>query len=143
MNNISNIEPGTFANLTQLRIFGLHTNQLTTLEENIFNELRPQNLTLIIDDNALWCDARICWMRDAERDGWIRFNHSRGEFVWGKPECANYPGVNWDDLTLNCTETGVFSLRFQTDFEMLSICEIFQTVSEHQHQKGKGCSPII
>ena len=106
-NNISYIQPETFANLRQLRMLGLHTNRLTTLEKNIFNEIRPQNLTLIIDDNALWCDARMCWMGDAERDGWIKFNHSRGEFVWGKPKCVNYPGVDWDDLTLNCTESGV------------------------------------
>ena len=132
-NNISYVEPGTFANLTQLRILGLHTNRLTTVEENIFNELRPQNLTLIVDNNALWCDTRICWMRDAERDGWIKLNHFRGELVWGKPECVNYPGVIWDDLTLNCTDSGMFSSLFQTNFEMLSIARsrIFQTGTDH------------
>ena len=39
-----------------------------------------------------------------------------GEFVWGKPKCVNYPGVDWDDLTLTCTESGALSFRFHSDF---------------------------
>ena len=104
-NKISNIAPQTFTEQTLSRIH-LHGNQLTTLERNVFGSQHPTNLTLLLSDNPVQCDSRICWIKEAERDGWITLNALLPDASWSKPDCVNYPGVDWDNITLSCPAEG-------------------------------------
>ena len=82
-NRISYIEAGAFVNLTLTHLW-LKNNPLETL----INET----------DNPLVCDARMCWVKQSGLISWTR--------LCGKPECKNYPGVDWDNVTLDCLLTG-------------------------------------
>ena len=104
-NNISNIAPETFTEQTLSKLH-LHGNQLTTLERNIFGSQHPTNLTLLLSDNPLQCDSRICWIKEAERGGWITLNIPLSDSSWSKPNCANYPDVDWDNIKLSCSVEG-------------------------------------
>ena len=101
-NYITHLEPGTFTNLDQLIILGLHTNLLTTLDERIFNGSIPQSLTLILGWQSLWCDVSLCWLARAERTGSVQFQHFRGEYFWNQPDCGNYPQSDWTKFSHMC-----------------------------------------
>ena len=53
---------------------------------------------LQIDNNPLVCDARLCWLKEAELEGWIRYNALYDD----PPECANIDEY-WYYVELNCT----------------------------------------
>lgn len=56
------------------------------------------------------CDSEMCWVKDAERDGWLHLspwvvgNMGSAEILdhGAAPRCANYPDQSWDDVDLNC-----------------------------------------
>ena len=96
-NQISFIGPGTFSR-TPLLNLNLNNNQLITpMEEQDLPQ--SQNIFLFLDQNPLQCDSRMCWIKQAEQDRRIVLQRGRPE---EKPECVNYPGVYWDDVTLDC-----------------------------------------
>ena len=41
----------------------LHSNKLTTLRKEVFNSISRSSLTLLIDNNPLKCDAKMCWIK--------------------------------------------------------------------------------
>ena len=98
-NQISMIGVGAFNTLTSLEVLYLESNQLVTLEEGLFNTPLRTSLELRLDENPLQCDARMCWIKQAERVGHIMW------FTWsghGSPQCKNQPGFHWDNIDLNC-----------------------------------------
>ena len=97
-----------FANLTGLKRLHLHDNHLTTLQRNIFNSQLQINLTLLLSHNPLRCDSKLCWIKRTEQDGWITLNYTRDGKFWTKPDWANYPDRDWDDITLSCPAEGNF-----------------------------------
>ena len=107
-NEITHIEPGSFKNL-QLTELNLDNNRLTNPmgKQDLINS---QSLILILTlgNNPLRCDSKMCWIKQAERDGWITWHTMDG---WGKPDCENYPTVNWDHILLNCCTSGKCSLK--------------------------------
>ena len=112
-NLISHIEPSSFARLKELRGLYMERNKLTTLEQNVFDDLVPNNLVLGINHNPLQCDSRMCWIKQGEEDGWIKLFHEARGITWSKPSCVNYPGFRWDDVTITCPSVGessIFSL---------------------------------
>ena len=103
-NQISTIGVGAFKALTSLADLWLEYNQLVTLEEGLFNTPLRTNLTLDLGENPIHCDARMCWIKEAERVGHITWwTDSLGD---GRPQCENQPDVHWDNINLNCTEPG-------------------------------------
>ena len=105
-NRIFDIEPGAFTKQTKLKILYLHRNRLTFLRRNVFNSQHQTNLTLLLAVNPLLCDSKMCWIKRAERDGWITLNYTTGDQFWTKPDCANYPDRDWDNITLSCLPEG-------------------------------------
>ena len=102
-NQISVIERGTFSHLPLLRNLYLNNNQLITpMDEQ--DLAHSQNIFLFLDQNPLQCDTRMCWIKQAERDRRITLH---GGSLEEKPECVNYPGVYWDDVTLVCDISGM------------------------------------
>ena len=101
-NLISYIEPGSFESLSKLEGLYLHNNRLTTLEQNVFGTLIPQKLTLILSDNPLVCDSRMCWIKQGEEEGQLTLYEVGGQ----KPSCEDFPGVPWDDVTIICPTPG-------------------------------------
>ena len=104
-NDITTIQPRTFAGLKQLRTLWLHSNKLTTCEEAWFDP--GYNFTeLSLSENPLQCDRRMCWIKQAERDKRITWYTDPYDGEVYKPDCENYKGVDWDDVTLTCPASG-------------------------------------
>ena len=101
-NKISFIEQGTFSHLPLIRVLYLNKNNLVTpMDEK--DLIQSQNLFLFLDDNPLLqCDSRMCWIKNAERDGRLKLNGRRNP----KPQCVNYPAVHWDNIKLPCNVSG-------------------------------------
>ena len=71
-------------------------------EKDLIQSLNP---FLFLDENPLQCDSRMCWIKDAERDGRIKLKDK-----WNpKPQCVNYPGVHWDNIKLTCDASGKYN----------------------------------
>ena len=120
-NKISSIKSGGFTSLqglSDLEYLGLIDNQLTTLRHDILTTTgsttvttsgttgsstgsrhQPGNLTLILSDNPLQCDSRLCWLKRAEQEGWINFYYF---YSYESPRCVNLPGISWEDIRMDC-----------------------------------------
>ena len=106
-NIIFNIDPGSFVNLIKLSTLLLSKNYLTTLDRNVFRSLNLTSLYLKINDNPLLCDSRLCWIKQGEREEWLLIHDTdRNGTELYKPQCVNYPGVDWDDISLTCPAVG-------------------------------------
>ena len=106
-NRIFTIEPGAFTSLPQLSDLWLHGNELVTLNESAFNQL---NLTLSLYGNPLECDRHLCWLKEGENKGWLKW-HIESKlpeltFIAYKPYCANAPNTEWDSIAFNCSAKG-------------------------------------
>ena len=77
-------------------------------------------LKLVVRGNPIHCDEKLCWLKDAEAQGKLLFYLG----IYGKVDCANYPGVGFDDTKLGCDIEKAACQKF---------CEAFcgcQSVSE-------------
>ena len=101
-NSIRSIEAGTFSQMPRLKQLELASNDLTTLLPDVFGLTKEEdlqiNLRLDISDNPLQCDSRLDWIKKSEQRGFLTWmviqNASK------KPDCANYPGADWHNITL-------------------------------------------
>ena len=100
-NRINHIEPGSFRNL-QLSELYLDNNRLAK-PMNQQELVNSQPIRITLGNNPLQCNSTMCWMKQAEEDKWIIWNK---ELSWGEPDCANYPHVDWNDVTLYCPAPG-------------------------------------
>ena len=120
-NKISSIKSGGFTSLqglSDLEYLGLIDNQLMTLRHDILTTTgspslttsgttggstgsrhQPGNLTLILSDNPLQCDSRLCWLKKAEQEGWINFYYF---YSYESPRCVNLHGISWEDIRMDC-----------------------------------------
>ena len=100
-NVITNIEAGSFEKLALDELY-LDHNSLTTpmVEQDLSNSF---SLILTLGKNLFHCDNEMCWIKEAERDGRITWFTEDG---YGKPECQNYPDVEWDEVILDCFDSG-------------------------------------
>ena len=99
-NQISHIEHESFTKTQQLRYVDLSSNELSIIQEDAFSIPKQGELALLIEDNPLQCDREVCWIRQGEQDGWIKFSYKSWEY--GQLDCENYPDVPWDNLTDIC-----------------------------------------
>ena len=118
-NKMLGIELGTFTKQTKLKRLYLHRNRLTTMRRNVFSSQHQTNLTLLLAINPLLCDKKMCWIKQAERDGWITLNYTNHLGSWTKPDCGNYPDHTWDSITLSCPLKGN-CLRVSTKYYIFS-----------------------
>lgn len=59
----------------------------------------PEKIVLVPWGNPWECDSRLCWMREAQREGWLHF------LSWGPAwsmKCANFPDLSWEEVDLGC-----------------------------------------
>ena len=94
-NIISSIESGSFTSLSRLTHVNLEDNQLTTFD-NLFSKPSSGSISLYLSNNPLHCDSSLCWIKDAEKDGWIILKGPN-------PTCENYSNAYWDDVDLDCS----------------------------------------
>ena len=96
-NRITKITPGSFGNTPQLAYLYLEHNDLTNLSPEIFvvngTAHRPEYLRMNLSGNPFECDATLCWMREAERERWLR--------VVTVP-CAEYRNLTWGEGSWTC-----------------------------------------
>ena len=104
-NLIIQIEAGSFENLQLDELYLDHNSLTTPMAEQDLSNSFPVILTL--GDNPFHCDSKMCWIKQAERDQLIIWYIVDG---WGKPDCQNYPDVQWEDVKLNCSDSGEFCL---------------------------------
>ena len=97
-NRISYIEPGSFSHLP-LEGLTLSYNRLITLHELVLP--KSQSTSLSLANNPILCDNTTYWIKQAQKDGRIAWKYNDH-----KPNCENCPGVNWDDISLNCSVIG-------------------------------------
>ena len=64
---------GTFASLPSLQELELSDNNLETVEHMAFKGI-PRSLVLHLANNPIQCDARVCWLKRAERNGSIEWD---------------------------------------------------------------------
>ena len=114
-NKITVIEKGGFANLPMIEKIELRNNKLSTLSPDSFcfspsphPTAQPSQLTLLLDGIDLFCDSRLCWLKEAETNGLITLTEFF-DFSRYRVECVNFPDVYWDEVALNCTNVGTFT----------------------------------
>ena len=95
-NEITSIAPGTFANLRHLFLLELHDNRLMTMSEDVLYTGRTFGILLTLNGNPLRCDTRLCWVKQDQIHGRLQIVSTF------KPQCANYPRVDWDKVKLPC-----------------------------------------
>ena len=88
-NDIANLEPDSFSNLSKLIFLYLNINSFSTLSPKIFNPNDFPNsnghlekLVLGLQYNGLQCDSRMCWLKHGEQEGWLKFQY-RDKFTCG------------------------------------------------------------
>ena len=108
-NQIEHIEQYGFSHLPQLSELDLRNNKLTSLPADIFNPVHypdsgghPPRLDIGLHFNPLQCDSRLCWLKKGQKEGWITW-WSFNTNISLKPQCFNKPGIDWDDITLECS----------------------------------------
>ena len=97
-NLITTIDDRTFAKLPNLEKLNLDNNYLTTFNDNVFSLKRHGMIVqLWLGDNPMYCDCRMCWLKEAEEQGSIEFNYG-----FRYPDCDNRPGEFWETIQLDC-----------------------------------------
>ena len=108
-NDLEILTPGTFFGLDSLETLVLVNNHFKSLSADVFKDL-PRPLTLAVTkwigyddfvDNPLHCDSEVCWLKQEELRGSVRW-------LDAEPVCAD--GIDWK--TWSCNETGFCSLNF-------------------------------
>ena len=95
--SLTSIPPNTFASLTHLSMLNLEENNIQTLERNIFASDAPDALDMVFSINPLQCDSRLCWIKEAEQEGWLSVSG------WDENvTCVQPPDTMWDDVDLDC-----------------------------------------
>ena len=163
-NKLLTIEPGRFYTLPRLSKLRLSGNQLNALNWNIFSTVQtgslsdsssdltetpgsktshrhPSNLTLSLHDNPLVCNSDLCWLKQGEKDGWLKWYTAvkslQLTFLAHKPHCANQPCRTWDNIILNCSGKSKMIL-FKKFFGPKSIlwdywCPLVRTSDDSTH----------
>ena len=97
-NRIVTIDQRTFVKLRNLSSLNLDNNQMTSLNGDIFNlKGHPSTLKLWFGDNPMNCDCRMCWLKEAEEQGWVEF-----QYGFQYPDCTNHHGQYWEQVQLDC-----------------------------------------
>ena len=135
-NRIFTIESRSFTTLPQLSDLWLHGNELVTLNESAFNQF---NLTLSLYGNPLECDRHLCWLKEREHKGWLRWHVEvklpELTFVAHRPYCANAPNTEWDRIVFNCSLKGKNKMAIMCLPPVYPFCRkvMFSVVSVYSH----------
>ena len=102
-NYLQHLGVGAFDHLKSLNQLILMDNLLTSLDlgafEGWFYALPNATLTLFINKNPFECDSKMYWVKHARVS---LTGEYQGKPV-NNPSCENFPGVDWDDVTLHCS----------------------------------------
>ena len=121
-NQIDYLAAGAFSHMPQLQTLKLASNDLmknnASLSADIFGLTNDgkfeMNLTLDITGNPLQCDSRLGWMGRLQTEGSITWIDNK------KPDCANYPDTDWDQVLSIISPTGKQTLYRSNSFRFCS-----------------------
>ncbi len=106
-NDLVSVDPGAFTNIPRLGYLLLDNNHLTSLSRDAFDAdqfpsrpYRIDRFELSLGQNPLDCDQRLCWIKQYEQEQ--RLDLFYENYNHGPPDCENYPGVEWQDVQLQC-----------------------------------------
>ena len=80
------LKPGVLSGLSSLTMLSLGSNNLTTLDSRVFEDL-PRPLQLEVAGNPLECNNSLCWLKEEIRNKTITW-------MYGAPQCSS--GASWD-----------------------------------------------
>ena len=101
INDLTSLPSHSFSMYRSLFI-DLSFSEFVTFPREIFGLGTARVITLCIDANPMNCDSRLCWLKRAEREGWIVWN---SRFTPGYPQCENYPRHTfWPNIELICSK---------------------------------------
>ena len=97
-NDIYMIEDNSFHGSTALMMLHLYDNLLSSVPQCMFHpDQHPSSPTQFsLYTNPLQCDARLCWVKQAEAAGWITVNSPSSTFCAGP---AAVSGRSWDSIS--------------------------------------------
>ena len=101
-NKIQDIHPDGLSNLLNVELLHLHNNNLKTLKSNVFGDSHPARLEVSLSGNPLRCDEDLCWLKEAERDGWLTWTQDYA------PQCE---GREWEEVEIECEDSGICFLQ--------------------------------
>ncbi len=111
-NSLHTVDTGSLSGLPKLTYVGLGANGLTTLSWTAFipdntngNLTSPPALQLQLSLNPFQCNSSLCWIKQAERDGWLTW-WDGDAFA---PQCHNYPASVWSRINLDCKRQGEYA----------------------------------
>ena len=70
------------------------------MAEDAFKTSPDTKLTISLSENSFQCDSRMYLIKQAEEEGWITWHKRSMTSKQEKPVCVNYPGIDWDNVTL-------------------------------------------
>ena len=67
------------------------------------NAFCPGGFDLYLENSGTVCDSRMEWMKRGEREGWLTVHGVN---------CENFPGLEWDEVTLSVSSEGYYEKIF-------------------------------
>ena len=108
-NSIHTVDTGALSGLPKLTQIGMGANALTTLSWTAFISEKtegglnyPAALKLQLQLNPFQCNSSLCWIKQAESDGWLTW-WDGDRFA---PQCYNFPVSTWSRVNLDCQIKG-------------------------------------
>ena len=105
-NSLQTVHTGSLSGLPLTHLL-LDSNNLETLSWTMFvtdeaegNLYHPTALQLELTSNRLHCNALLCWVKNAEEEGWLDWVREVA------PQCSDRPGVPWSSIDLKCVTPG-------------------------------------
>ena len=103
-NQIRYLSDNSIPKLASKSTLNLQNNNLTTLSLSIFDPDdykstggHPQSLYLYLGSNPMHCDISMCWIQEANQEGWIVNS-------WAMPDCDNHPDKDFLEIDLECED---------------------------------------
>ena len=98
-NNITSLDAGDLSHLPSIKELWLQRTLITALSVELCDadlypatNGHPAEMQINFGRVPVQCDSRLCWMEEAEKEGWLTLN---------KLQFNNYQNNDWKDVNLD------------------------------------------
>ena len=99
VNRIEKIPSRAFSQSENLEKLYLSRNIISVLNQDAFEGIEfgaHHPVEILLDSNLLVCDDRMCWLKEAENQGWVKV----WEYYEYEPWCVNLENTLWSEVEL-------------------------------------------